>query len=161
MFEWKGLAGCEDLADETLDRVARKLADGETIRAAEPERYVAGVARMVALEAARAAKRARPLEHEPAAPAQADAVHRAEAERVERCLDECLAKLPAPARELLIGYHVGDGGARIANRKRMSERMGIGLNALRIRMHRMRIELEACVAGCAKRATKGDDHAAE
>jgi hypothetical protein len=46
-FECKGGRFPEDLADETLDRVARRVAEGEVIRAADPAAYVHGVARNV------------------------------------------------------------------------------------------------------------------
>jgi DNA-directed RNA polymerase specialized sigma24 family protein len=155
LFAWKGLANVEDLADETLDRVARKLAAGEHIRTGDAERYIAGVARLVAFEAARAARREDPLVDEPAAAAEVtDGADDPDAAAgVARCLDECLGKLPDPARELLLGYHAGEGGARIANRKRLAAGMGIALNALRIRVHRLRHEVETCVAKCKAGAT--------
>src|SRR5262245_44155837 len=59
-FEWRRAAVAEDLADETLERVAQKLATGAPI--GDVRKYLFGVARFVALEASR---RAAPL---PAAP---------------------------------------------------------------------------------------------
>jgi DNA-directed RNA polymerase specialized sigma24 family protein len=154
LFAWKGLPNVEDLADETFDRVARKLAAGEQIRTGEAERYIAGVARLVAFEAARAARREDRLTEDAQAdwvvpeddrfPAHPDMRHF----EVAECLDECLGKLPDASRKLLLGYHVGEGGERIANRKRIAEGMGIALNALRIRVHRLRHEIETCVARC-------------
>jgi DNA-directed RNA polymerase specialized sigma24 family protein len=160
LFAWKGLANVEDLADETLDRVARKLAAGEHIRTGEAERYIAGVARLVAFEAARAARREDVLAEEPAAPEPAEddrfpAQGDWRATEVAACLDECLDQLPAASRKLLLGYHVGEGGERIANRKRIAEGMGIALNALRIRVHRLRHEVETCVARCKAGAGAG------
>src|SRR5690348_398262 len=47
-FEWRGCPFPEDHADETLNRVARKLAEGEAIQ--NPAAYCIGVARLLLLE---------------------------------------------------------------------------------------------------------------
>src|ERR1051325_2580533 len=47
-FTWRGCQFPEDHADEAINRVIRKLDEGETIR--EPSTYVYGVARMLILE---------------------------------------------------------------------------------------------------------------
>jgi DNA-directed RNA polymerase specialized sigma24 family protein len=155
LFEWRGLAACEDLADETLERVARKLAAGEEIRGADATRYACGVARMVAHEARRAQERLRPLEviesSEIATPPPPNPDH----ERSHGCLDECLDKVPAMERALLLEYHAGDGQARISGRRRMADRLGIPLNALRVRMHRLRGELEVCLETCLEEPAEG------
>src|SRR3954452_4990243 len=48
-FAWRGAHGTDELADETLTRVAMKLSVAERDRE-HPEAYVLGVARMVYLE---------------------------------------------------------------------------------------------------------------
>ena len=48
LFEWRGCPFPEEHADETVNRVARKLGEGELIR--EPAQYAIGVARMLLLE---------------------------------------------------------------------------------------------------------------
>src|SRR5436309_13196168 len=47
-FEWRGCPFPEDHADETMNRVARKLAAGEEVRT--PSAYCIGVARLLLLE---------------------------------------------------------------------------------------------------------------
>src|SRR5258708_30616564 len=47
LLRWWGVPSAEDLADETLDRVARKLEGGVTIENGSIGAYVRGVARMV------------------------------------------------------------------------------------------------------------------
>ena len=44
LFEWRSCSSPEELADETFNRVARKLAEGLEIRTEEPIRYLRGVA---------------------------------------------------------------------------------------------------------------------
>jgi hypothetical protein len=54
----RGARWADELTDETIDRVARRLAGGETIRAADIGRYFLGVARNVGSKpATRAAAR--------------------------------------------------------------------------------------------------------
>jgi len=50
IFEWRGCPYPESLADETIDRVGRRLEQGEQIRAADPALYFYGVARNVLKE---------------------------------------------------------------------------------------------------------------
>src|SRR5262245_58937293 len=50
-FTWRGSRWPEEMADETIDRVARRLAGGEQIRSSEIGRDFLGVARNVIREA--------------------------------------------------------------------------------------------------------------
>ena len=85
-FEWRHCVPPEDCADETIDRVARRLAGGERIRTGDPISYFRGVARNVWLEWRKQDARKRSMiilsaaEHPP---------------HVQVCLERCLATLPA------------------------------------------------------------------
>ena len=59
------------------------------------------------------------------------------------CLRRCLARLPEDQRRLILRYHGEDD--RIRSRQELAEELGIALNALRIRAHRVRRDLEQCV----------------
>jgi hypothetical protein len=52
------------------------------------------------------------------------------------------------SRELLIEYYREDGNAKIAHRKAIAGRLGLGMNALRIRVHRIRSVVSACTIAC-------------
>jgi DNA-directed RNA polymerase specialized sigma24 family protein len=149
LFRWRGLGGADDLADETLHRVSLRLAEGIVIEG-DVAAYAAGVARLVALEARRGERRAVPLTeaHTPIATpfARLDEDGTADARAV--CATRCLGELPAPARTLLVRYHTGRGRARIDERRRLATELGLQVNALRIRIHRLRLQLEECVAAC-------------
>lgn len=62
LFEWRGARFPDDLADETISRVARRLDDGVEIRSDDPFRYFCGVAHMVFKEVLRERKRDRVLQ---------------------------------------------------------------------------------------------------
>lgn len=143
-FEWKGCPGAPELADETLNRVAAKLAAGEDIQTDEPRRYAFGVARFVYLEALKRDARIAPGEHDaPAAPADPGDPARREARLA--ALEACLETLPPRTQQMLLRYHEDDGRQRIDHRKQLADELGIALNALRIRVHRVRAQIEACV----------------
>ena len=58
-------------------------------------------------------------------------------------LRACLDILETDQRRLLLRYHQDD--QRIRSRKDMCDELGIPMNALRIRVHRLRRKVEACV----------------
>jgi DNA-directed RNA polymerase specialized sigma24 family protein len=150
-FECRGCVTPEELADETLNRVARRLAEGETIRAEQPLPYCYGVARNVLREA-----RTRPesnwqsLAELPSAAHPREDPHerraqlhqRAEKERWLELLADCVAGLPAPSRALLSAYDGGEQRTRIEQRRALAEALGITTNALKIRVFRIRAGLE-------------------
>lgn len=144
LFEWRGARFPEDLADETISRVARKLDEGVEIKSDEPFRYFCGVAHMVFKEVLRERKRERQLldpgNWSPAQPPEDEP----DDERMA-ILQECLERLPEGNRRLILEYHEGERRERIENRRLLADELEIPLNALRIRVHRIRAKLERCV----------------
>ena len=140
LLRWWGAAQPEDLADESLDRVARKLESGATIGEGSFGAYVRGVARMVYHEWTRE-PRSSPEAHEPAAPVRTDDV-----EAASECLERCLGSLAASDRSLLLRYY--DGGKSSDVRRKLADELGISITALRVRSHRLRSEVVRCVAEC-------------
>lgn len=144
LFEWRGARFPEDLADETLGRVARRLGDGIEIRADDPFRYVCGVAHLVFKESLRRERLNNPLDEAPEPVAQPELPDLDPDERVE-ALRTCLESLGETQRQLVLDYHRGERRGRIDGRKQLADGLGIELNALRIRVHRLRGRLENCV----------------
>ena len=137
-----------DEADETLDRVARKLGQGEAIERIHG--YIFGVARRVFAESSR--RRAREDAVVPPLGSTPSAGESRAAEDRSACLDECLPGLTAADRTLLAEYYDGQGREdQLARRLRQSERLGISYGALRVRAHRVRQQLAACVTACLRR----------
>jgi DNA-directed RNA polymerase specialized sigma24 family protein len=152
-FNRKRCLSPDELADETLNRVARRLEEQESITDA-PARYCYIVAKFVFLEFLRRADRdpagLRGSRHEPsdlAAPDGADADAEARELWLE-CLDQCLRRLPADDPELILEYYRGEQRAKIERRRRLAARLGVTANALSIRACRIRDRLEACVSAC-------------
>lgn len=145
LFEWRGCAFPEDLVDETFNRVARRLAEGIELQRA-PYGYFYGVAHLVYKEVLRrAAREHRALESGDWPPPSSLADDEPFDERLG-CLRRCLQQLPPDQRDLVLQYHQGENNIR--NRQALADRMGIPMNALRIRVHRVRRKLETCVHEC-------------
>jgi DNA-directed RNA polymerase specialized sigma24 family protein len=149
-FEWKHCEGPDHLADETLDRVALRICSGERID--NLAAFIHGVAINVGHEHFH-----RPIEvpieievlrHLPVEdPRQIEKDAVAELQRSQRLERQrrCLERLRPEERDLIAAYHVGRGRERIQARRALATRVGIGLNALRIRAHRIRSWLMTCV----------------
>ena len=148
-FEWRGCSFPEDLADDTINRVARNLAAGEKIH--NLAAYCVGVARRVFLESLRSRQQER--EALRALP-QTAAASRDEPNQLQECLQRCLQKLSPENLHLIVQYYQEDRHAKVKARGDLAAQLGIALNALRIRAHRIRVRLEGCVEECRKRLSK-------
>lgn len=145
LFEWRGFGNAEDLADETFNRVARRIQEGTEVRSADPYGYFCGVAHLLSKEVARRAARERAaLEREEWQPV-AVAEEPDDDDRLA-CLRRCLQRLPDDQRHLVLRYHQEND--HIRSRQMLSQELGIPMNALRIRVHRVRRKLEDCVGEC-------------
>lgn len=140
--------GCYDAeywADETIDRVASKIDEVVEGYEGNPAYYFYGVAKRVYLEC----MKKRPPSYSarvPNPPGESDDV-----EREHMCLEHCLARLSDEDRELVLGYYSKERREKIVDRDAMARERGIGLNALRIRVYRIRIVLKGCIQDCLRR----------
>ena len=146
MFANRRCADAEDLADETIDRVARKLPKIKANYLGDPARYFYGVAKHVFLSHLRRERPLAPLPPLPPLP-QEDA---AEAEQLHECLSKCLESLNPANRDLIIHYYAEQKRAKIDARRELASQLGMKSSALRARMHRVRSALEKCVTECMK-----------
>lgn len=152
-FDRKNCLGPEDLADETLNRVARRLEEERITEAETPAKYCYIVARFVFMEYLRERKadalievRQEDLREPKLTPgtAEDDGLK----EKTMNCLELCIGKLEPSKRDMIIRYYVGKERVKIENRRALAESLGITLNALSIRACRLRDKLEACVENC-------------
>jgi DNA-directed RNA polymerase specialized sigma24 family protein len=141
IFRARGHFACEELADRVIDRVARNLGRGFEFQATGAERYFYRVAHFLSLEASREdARTRRALKELPDDGAAPEEVMREE--RRLGILEAHVRALTVEDRRLLLAYYEGEGQARIENRRRLARESGMSLNTLRVRMHRIRAELE-------------------
>jgi len=64
------------------------------------------------------------------------------------CLERCLEELSPDNRDLVLRYYQQERRAKIEHRKSLATELGIAVNALRIRAHRIRLVLQRCVRNC-------------
>jgi hypothetical protein len=155
-FDRKNCSTPDELADETLNRVARRLEEEGTIESETPAKYCYIVARFVFMEYLRESHRAGIALDEVRRQGPGDYFvvpegHNDEEKRLA-CLGRCTSKLDPVSRELLRQYYVGEARVKIANRRSLAESLGITMNALAIRACRLRDKLEACVRQCVNEA---------
>ncbi|MDQ1637973.1 MAG: hypothetical protein QOF62_1312 [Pyrinomonadaceae bacterium] len=141
LFACRGCAESEDLADECINRVAKKLPQIVNTYEGDPALYFYGVARHIHQEYLR-----RPAPAPEPIP-QTDE----ESEHEYECLNKCLEELPPDSRNLVLQYYHEEKKAKIDHRKEMALRLGIAVNALRIRAYRIRATLQGCVHACLER----------
>lgn len=147
IFRCRGSSIPEELADETINRVAGKLAEIVAGYVGEPASYFYAVADKIYLEYSRTASaQLRPLPAEVAEKKPS----RDEMELKYECLEDCLDRLPAHNREIIHLYygHGGSGKEKIIRRKQMAEHLGIETSILWLRAHRIRRSLKKCVSQC-------------
>lgn len=147
-FEWRGCSFPEDHADETFNRVAKKIVEGEEIQ--NPAGYAMGVARLLLLEIIRGRQREQSALNELGTASEA---YTASDDREQRltCLSSCLESLSSDNRELILQYYQGERSDKIRSRKNLTEQLGIPVNALRMRALRLRERLQVCVEDCLER----------
>jgi DNA-directed RNA polymerase specialized sigma24 family protein len=138
-FDWRGANAPDVCADETLDRLARRLDEDGSID--DVRGYAHGIARLVLLEQWRRPREQPAGEAEGRLPA---AEPPAEDPR-QACFDLCLAELPEDGRALILEYYAADGRQKIDGRKRLAATLGLSDTALRNRAQRLRDRLERCI----------------
>lgn len=152
-FDRKNCANPDDLADETLDRVGRRLEEEGSIETEAPAKYCYALARFVFLEHLRTPSEVSLDGFEQAANQRAaePGEDRMRHETRLECLERCAASLDDGQRELITRYYSGEKRVKIENRKRMAKGLAMSLNALGIRAFRIREKLEKCVTECVRK----------
>ena len=148
-FEWRAIECADEHADETINRVARRIDEGQIIE--NLKSYFYGVARMVFMEALKDREQAPIPIDEAIALLRNKAVeptNSAEPDPLMVCLDRCLDSLGTEQRTLIVTYYEEERRAKIELRQELADKLQIPLNALRIRAHRIRVNLEKCITAC-------------
>ena len=141
-FAWRRAADPSNLADETIVRLLRRVAQGHVIASAKPYNYVYGIADKVFKEQCRTRKKD-------------DLIATALAEyRVPQvltsgvpddCQQSCLKRLSANHRELLERYYIDH-----ENREVIAAEHEMSINALRLKIYRIKQVFLRCCEECRK-----------
>jgi hypothetical protein len=141
ILSWNHCKIAEELADEAIDIVVSKINELAESYVGPPELYFYGVAKKL-LKAHPPDVAPRSLLPEPSTDEDLERQWRRN-ELLDRCLSRCLEDLPSDDARLIVGYYQGERRQKINNRKDLAA--GLTRNALSVRVHRIRKELEKCI----------------
>jgi RNA polymerase sigma factor (sigma-70 family) len=141
IFAREGFSDAEDLADETIRRVSKKLPEIRDSYVGEPARYFRGVTRNLIRERYR--RKEIPTDELP----EPENKKINQSDEYE-CLKRCLQFLTREKRELILDFHVYEGHDKIEQHEIMAQELGISEGALRGRAYHIRAKLEDCVLKC-------------
>jgi len=156
-FDRRNCRSPEDLADETLNRVALKLEEKGSITKVSPGQFCFIKARQVLHEYWRRPDLKEialddllitdpPDQHLFLVTNSAD--EQEEQEMWMKCLENCLKNLKREDYDLIIKYYYGEERVKIDNRQKLAKSLGISSKALVVRALRIRKRLEECVEKC-------------
>jgi DNA-directed RNA polymerase specialized sigma24 family protein len=143
IFVCRGCHTPEDLADDTINRVVKKIDEVAESYRGDPAHYFYGVAQMIHLEYTRRKPEPAPVRVQVSSDQMDD-----EMERAYECLDRCVEKLAPEDRGLILSYYDEEMLGKLESRRALASRLGIRLNALRTRAYRIRTGLEQCIEAC-------------
>lgn len=139
----------EDLADETINRVAQKPQDLRDGYEGEPMPYFHAVARNVAKEYARQLnRRIQIIPH----------ISAEEREPYLQCLATCLLELSKESRELVLTYFQKEKREKIETHRTMEDHLGLKPGALRARIFRVKAKLQPCIEECVRIRQRSNDN---
>jgi DNA-directed RNA polymerase specialized sigma24 family protein len=145
-FEWRSVTLADNRADETLNRVARRIDEGQQV--VNVAAYAHRVAYLIFLEAQKEPEVTEiDLDRAPRADNELPFADN-ERELRQQCFDLCLEHLSGKKRSMLLDYYEEERQAKIERRKKLADQLKISLDALRIRVHRIRKGLEECIINC-------------
>lgn len=156
LFERKKCLAPEDLADETLDRVAKKL-EKEEIR--DITSFAHGVALLVFMEFRRTHGKLSSI-HDRYETEDSLAGDRDPETRIVTgmqgaqdlgCLRKCLRRLPLADHQFILDYYQGEKQVRIKQRRDLARKRGISIAALRTEANGIRDKLKKCFMKCLRR----------
>lgn len=148
IFVWRKCIDPEGLTDEVFDRVARKVHVVRQTYEGDPRLYFRAVANNLIKETFKKIATHVSLENVdlPNQPKTNSAD-----EDIADCLQRCLRKLNRETCDLVLTYYAKDKQAKIDNRQQLAQRLGISIEALRVKVYRIRESLEKCIVRCVAR----------
>jgi RNA polymerase sigma factor (sigma-70 family) len=144
IFINRGCHLAEELSDETIDRVAKKIEYLKETYRGDPSLYFYAVAKKVFLEFLRKPK----AEDLPAGDIKQITNEANEIEHYYECLDSCLQKLSQDQRELILKYYQMEKSAKIDLRKSLAKQSQMKYEQLRVYVFRIRKDLRKCILSC-------------
>jgi len=153
IFLSRGFTNAEDLTDETIDRVAEKIGEIETIYTGEKILYFLSVAKFIRQEAYR--KKEIQIGDSDFADSPSNTnifpVNEREFSKLQKkCLNECFSKLKQRHKTLILEYYDNVREEKISHHKKLAEENSVSMSALRNQVYRVKMRLSECVKNCSE-----------
>jgi RNA polymerase sigma factor (sigma-70 family) len=145
IFSWRHCADPEGMADEVFDRVCRKVPELKQTFEGDPRFFCYAVANNMVREYQKKTKLHVPIDDIDVICDAREELSEDGGELREDYLSECLQKLPKEKREMILDYYAKEKHAKIVHREQMARALGISVQALRVRVLRVRLTLEKCI----------------
>lgn len=157
IFAWNRCTDPEGMTDETFDRVARQAHTLRETYVGNPKRFFYAVANNLIKEYQKKIKSYISIEGIEIAEDPPQELEEETSERRIECLSKCLQKLPKEKRELILDYYAKEKRAKSIHRAAMARQLGVSIQALRVRMLRLRGGLEECIELCLDEFSASDE----
>lgn len=145
-FHLKGMSDPIRDADDAMDRAGKKILEGVVVP--DIDRFCMGIARNIVLERLRNQKREESAFFQFLEDSQND---QSDVDRITNLMKPCFEKLPPDDRDLLSSYcKIPAELSRAKHRRQIAEKRGTTVEALRIRVMRLRHDLADCVKALSK-----------
>jgi RNA polymerase sigma factor (sigma-70 family) len=151
IFYARGCQDADDLADESIDRVAKKIDTLIGSYEGDPALYFYAVAKNVFRESVRAPRAVELTDNMSFSAGQDEEIDTALEDQYYHCLDDCLQKLNPEQREFILGYYSDNKTAKVLRRKQIAVDLGVSGKAVRIRAFRVRESLRKCITACLRK----------
>jgi DNA-directed RNA polymerase specialized sigma24 family protein len=140
-FSWRACEDPEALADETISRLVKNLVDKEITHA-----LTYSVVYAIALNLYREYER-----KEKHIKLSRDLYETlpSVSENIEDCRAECLERCSPGQLTLLKEYYL------VESREKLAQALGISTNALRLKVHRLKSQLQSCYQDCIRKKSAG------
>ena len=144
-FYFKGCSNSEDLADETINRVVKKLPNLDFSAGNKPITIFQGFANNIYLEYLKKERREVPLE-------DTTKISSGNNENVledkAEYLEHCLQKLSEIERLLVLQYYSQEKSLKFEHRRNLATKLNLTMGAMHIKIHRIRKTLRDCIEKC-------------
>jgi RNA polymerase sigma factor (sigma-70 family) len=161
IFNWRGCADSEDLADEAISRVMNKVSEVAPGYKGDPALYFYGVAKHLLFEVGRRVQsKVEKITLEQLRDTAVTEDPDDNSELAYECLESCLQKLSASDRELILNYYQQEQHT-VEYRRRLAQRHGLAPNNLRVKVYRIRATLHDCIQSCLKDRTANETDSLE
>jgi len=145
IFTWQKCLDAESLTEETFDRVMLRAPEVREKYSGDPALYFYAVAKNVLKEhmTARSVEQAVPVSDV-----------QETSERTGSCFERCLSNLSPSNRELITNYYSEKRAKKQSSREDVAKKLGVSASQLRLRVYRIRLDLQTCVERCLEEQSK-------